>query len=160
MTFAKGGTQLVASLGSAWWVRDGETVLFDVKSGRRIHQFKHLGQTINDLKYAPKTGTLGGLTGDRDYADRVVYLWDLRTRKRIGDIPATYVSSFSFSPDGERVLTHVINNNTTRIWDSRTSEELFLLPERGYGKFSADGRRIIQMPPDGSVRLWNSAPWN
>ena len=158
MTFVNRGTQIVASLGSAWWVRDGSTVLFDVKTGKRMYEFKHHGQTLNDLKYAPRTGVLAGLTGDRDHADRVVYLWDLRSRRRIGEVATNFVTKFSFSPDGERVVTHV-ENNTSRIWDSRTGEEMFRLTEGGYAKFSADGRRILQFPTDGSVRVWNSAPW-
>jgi WD40 repeat protein len=159
MTFVNGGKQLVASLGSAWWVRDGQTILFDVKTGKRIYEFKHLGQTLRELKYAPRTGVLAGNTGDYDFIDRVVYLWDLRTRKRIGEVGRAAVSTFFFSPDGERVITHTGNNNISRLWDSRTSEEMFRLTEAGYAKFSADGRRILQFPPDGSVRVWNSASW-
>ncbi|MDQ2985194.1 MAG: AAA-like domain-containing protein [Armatimonadota bacterium] len=159
MTFVNDGKQLVSSLGSAWWVRDGQAILFDAGTGKRIHEFKHHGQTISDLKYASRTGVLAGKTGDRDYFDRVVYLWDLRTRKRIGELGTTAVEFFFFSPDGERIVTRAGGNFAARLWDSRTGEEMFRLTEAGEARFSADGRRIIQFPPDGSVRVWNSAPW-
>jgi WD40 repeat protein len=159
MTFVNGGKQLVVSLGSAWWVRDGQTILFDVKTGERMHEFKHFGQTLRELKYAPRTGIMAGNAGDYDFIDRVVYLWDLRTMKRIGEVGNSAVSTFSFSPDGERIIIHTGNNNLSRLWDSRTGDEMFRLTEAGYAKFSADGRRILQFPQDGSLRVWNSAPW-
>jgi WD40 repeat protein len=102
---------------------------------------------------------MAGNAGDYDFIDRVVYLWDLRTMKRIGEVGNSAVSTFSFSPDGERIIIHTGNNNLSRLWDSRTGDEMFRLTEAGYAKFSADGRRILQFPQDGSLRVWNSAPW-
>lgn len=158
MTFVEGGRQLVASLGAAWWVRDGQTILYDVGSGRRLFEFKHPGQVLGQIEYAPATGILAGKTNDRKYADRVIYLWDLRTRARITELPLGSVTRFSLSPDGERILTYTMDN-AARLWDSRTGKEVFKLPVLGRASFTKDGRRIVQFPNDGSVRVSNSMPW-
>ncbi|MBI5706215.1 MAG: AAA-like domain-containing protein [Armatimonadetes bacterium] len=159
MTFVNGGKQLVASLASAWWVRDGQTVIFDVRTGRRSFEFKHPAQTVNLLEYAPKTRRLAGKTSDQREGDRVVYVWNFDTRRLIGELSTPFfITKLSFSPDGDRILTHSANN-ATRLWDSGTGQELFRLPVNGFAQFSVDGRRIIQLQPDGGVRVWNSLPW-
>lgn len=158
MTFAQGGRELVVSFGAAWYVQDGETWVYDVRTGKRLHQFQHPGQTVGALEYAPKTHILAAGTRDRQETDRVVFLYDMRSRKEIAQIrqePA--VNLFSFSPDGERLLTWSIEFDGA-LWDSRTGQEVFQLPQKGIVAFVDGGRRIFQWGRAGT-RVFSAIDW-
>jgi WD40 repeat protein len=79
------------------------------------------------------------------------------------DKPSHY-AAFSrlavFSPDGKRILA-TSHDDTARVWDVTTGEELFVL--RGHESsvnsavFSPDGTRILTTSFDHSARLWDPA---
>lgn len=168
MCFTSGGKRLVASLGSGWWVRDGQTIVFDVARGSPVAEFEHRGRTLIGLVYAPKTHVLAATSGDRNETSRVGMLWNMDTMTKIGDlVTGDAIWQLSFSPDGERLVSNSMDDGTIRIWNSRTAEECLTLrwtgsPSTGWsarGRFSDDGRRIIQLSTGGLVRLFNSEPW-
>ena len=65
----------------------------------------------------------------------------------------------AFSPDGSRVAT-ASYDNTARIWDAKTGEELAVL--RGHESdvvdvaFSPDGSRVATASRDNTARLWDA----
>lgn len=168
MAFASRGRQLVASLGAAWWVRDGQTVVYDVASGRVNREFGHQGRVMKMLVYSPASQILAGVSGDQNPNDKAVFLWDMTTGQKLGELNAhDGTQDVSFSPDGTRILTNSIDDGSMHVWNSRTCEELLRLrfpslPSLGWagrGHFSPDGRSVIQSSFDGFVRLWNSRRW-
>jgi WD40 repeat protein len=73
------------------------------------------------------------------------------------------VHSPSFSPDGERVLTASLDN-TARIWDAGSGNEIVLL--KGHtgsvwsAGFSPDGRRVVTASVDNTARIWDAGSGN
>ena len=65
----------------------------------------------------------------------------------------------SFSPDGRRIVT-ASDDNTARVWDSETGEEIVLLKAHSgsvySASFSPDGRRIVTASADNTARLWDA----
>jgi WD40 repeat protein len=66
-----------------------------------------------------------------------------------------------FSPDGRRLVS-ASADNTVKVWDTATGQELLTL--RGQGglvwsvAISPDGQRIASANQDGIVRIWEAAP--
>jgi hypothetical protein len=73
------------------------------------------------------------------------------------------VTSAAFSPDGTHVVT-APEDNTARIWDAATGNEIKVL--RGYenyvysAAFSAGGTRIVTASEDKTARIWDAATGN
>ncbi|MCH8342580.1 MAG: PD40 domain-containing protein [Planctomycetes bacterium] len=71
------------------------------------------------------------------------------------------MNSASFSPDGTRIVT-ASWDNTARVWDAATGEQLLVL--RGHefivysASFSPDGKRIVT-GHDSTIRIWDSVPY-
>lgn len=168
MCFTSGGKRLVASLGSAWWVRDGQTIVFDADRGSPVAEFEHRGRTLIGFVYAQKTHVLAATSADRNETSRVGMLWNMKTMTKIGDlVTGDAIWQLSFSPDGERLISNSMDDGSMRIWNSTTGEECLTLRWTGSqstgwsarGRFSDDGRRIIQLSTSGLVRFFNSEPW-
>jgi tetratricopeptide (TPR) repeat protein len=66
----------------------------------------------------------------------------------------------AFSPDGQR-LASGSNDNTVKIWDSATGQELRPLKGHANGvwsvAFSPDGQRLASGSEDNTVKIWDSA---
>jgi WD40 repeat protein len=94
----------------------------------------------------------------------VVRLWDVVTKKvrRFSWHSPNAVISLAISPDGRRALSTSPTDDTFRLWDIDTGEEL----RRFEGHtcdgvfraiFSKDGRRALSCGTDRTVRLWDVA---
>ncbi|AGX86377.1 WD40 repeat domain-containing protein [Candidatus Symbiobacter mobilis] len=97
-------------------------------------------------------------------ADNTVRLWDVATRKPLGEPLRGHediVSSVAFSPDG-KVLASGSLDKTVRLWDVATREPLGE-PLRGHEAdvksvaFSPDGKVLASGSDDKTVRLWDVA---
>jgi hypothetical protein len=68
--------------------------------------------------------------------------------------------SAAFSPDGQRIVT-ASDDNTARIWDAATGNEI--APLEGHSgslrsaEFSPDGQRIVTASYDNTARIWDAA---
>ena len=96
----------------------------------------------------------------------VAFVWDTdgpSPRRPIGVLVghAGLVHAITFSPDGRRIATGGADQ-TIRIWDAETFEELTVLTgHRQYVwslAFSPDGQTLVSGSGDSTVRLWDTAP--
>lgn len=95
-------------------------------------------------------------------AGTCVRIWDAAGGKKIlefGESGEDWISSVQYSPDGLRIVTSS-EDETARVWDSRTGRELTRLEGHGGWVFSAQfdksGRRIVTASRDGTARVWDS----
>jgi WD40 repeat protein len=96
--------------------------------------------------------------------DGTVRLWNAATQKEIshGDVNMTSIRNVTISPDGKRVAAAGFDK-TIRIWDIvddkelRTAREPISLPEATVQvHFAKDGRVLIAVSPDGTIRSLSS----
>ncbi|WP_236003429.1 serine/threonine-protein kinase [Nonomuraea antri] len=107
------------------------------------------GGSPSALAFSPDGGTLAyGL------ADGQVLLWDVRARERQATIETDSgpVEELRFSPDGKLLA---VDGERTALWDTETLREVGRVPagSRTSGlAFSHDGKRLLGLARDGSVR--------
>ena len=69
--------------------------------------------------------------------------------------------TLAYSPDGKLIASGAIDENTVRVWDAATGQQLRVL--QGHSDwirivaFSPDGRTLASGSFDGTVRLWDAA---
>ncbi|MEP4195691.1 MAG: AAA family ATPase [Aliishimia sp.] len=96
-------------------------------------------------------------------ADGGVRVWNPYEQRSIGESKilgqGSIVNSVAFSPDGRRIVSGS-DDNTLRIWDVQSGEELQVL--RGHESyvtsvaFSSDGRSILSGSQDYTLRIWDA----
>ena len=93
-------------------------------------------------------------------SDRTVRLWDVATRRQVGE-PLTghtgSVRGVAFGPDGD-LLASAANDSTIRLWEVATGQPAGTLTghdgEVNGVAFSPDGKLLASAGQDGTVRLW------
>jgi WD40 repeat protein len=69
------------------------------------------------------------------------------------------VTHATFSPDNKRLVT-ASKDNSARVWDSKTGNELAILKGHNdnvtHAVFSPDGQRIVTASDDYTARIWDS----
>jgi WD40 repeat protein len=98
------------------------------------------------------------------FADHSVRLYSVATGKeeRILKGHSQAARGIAFSPDGKRLITGGSSDESIKLWDTQTGEEIITLVRgstdfvRSVG-FSADGRRIVASSKD-DVRVWDATP--
>ena len=89
-----------------------------------------------------------------------LHLWDPNSGEEIMLAEDVEVLELAFSPDGR--LLAVGSENTIRLWDLETGEELapFLIPDLGFVgaadlEFTADGSRLLVAHENAVVKMWD-----
>jgi WD40 repeat protein/class 3 adenylate cyclase len=171
-TFTPGGETLVFS--AAWstdgaqvatGLGNGEWLLWDSETGEKIKAFEvgtEEDAWTQDVEWSPDGSRLAA--GYSGLEDSAVGVWDTNTWDPLFTIPG--VLNFAWSPDGTRLLTFGgddevgLKDNTARIWDGASGEELLLLSGHTKalwpGNWSPDGKRVVTASNDGTVRIWDA----
>ena len=120
---------------------------------RRASIFSVKGKSLTDLDNLPEPDELLDTAGALESA------LGAQAERRVLQHQSG-VTSAVFSPNGARVLTS--SDNTARIWDAASGQELAVL--RGHegsvtsAVFSSDGARVITASYDNTARIWETWP--
>ncbi|MHC4399750.1 MAG: protein kinase domain-containing protein [Planctomycetota bacterium] len=103
----------------------------------------------------------GGVTSRSKPEAASLCLWDLDTRKLIGQfpLPSRRVTAVACSPDGTRALAASAEGYTIRIVSLENGSEMATLAGHSGRvnrvRFLPDGRRAVSVSDDATVRLWD-----
>jgi WD40 repeat protein len=142
--FSPDGRRLIARV-------DGVIHLFDVKSGKLLHE---ADVRSNSCAYSPDGKQIASLGGN------VIRLLDARTLRMSRSFPAPgtrWGSGVTFSADGKRLA--VGGHRSLSIWDVATGRNLtdFMGHRELVNalKFSDDGRQLATGGEDGAACVWD-----
>jgi WD40 repeat protein/tRNA A-37 threonylcarbamoyl transferase component Bud32 len=151
-------------LASGWG--DGIVRIWDAKDpAREAREFpRHSGQ-VKRVLFLPD-GRLASAGGSRSAESSTtaglgeVKIWDLSSGRVLNLRGHTaLVEGLACSPDGRRLATGS-DDQTIKLWDTTTGEELFTLRGHTGGvicvAFSPDGQRIASGSWDRTLRVWDT----
>ena len=153
------GNFLAVKVTDAWvggWVTDSSLHFWDLKTQRNIATLKD-SKGFWSLAFSPDNTLFATGTGNAK-----IKLWDMTTRKHIGDLSAGKgeVYTLAFSPDGT-LLASASGGSEIKLWDVKTrmnittlSGHLTTIPAL---TFSPDGTLLASAGDDGQVMLWDVA---
>lgn len=129
--------------------RNHETRLFDVESGKMLHQLPR--RMTHELAFSPDGKSLVA-----SYVDGRIGLWDVDSGKllKLTETGCQEIYSVDFSPNGELLATSGRDGNIV-LWNSKTLEKLKELDAPSWViqvRFTADGTRLLS---SGSTTISN-----
>jgi len=105
---------------------------------------------LSSLAISPDGNTIAAGSNSNQF-----YLWDLETKRQIGQLEEVW--SFDFSPDGETIALG--KRNDIRLWDVETQQQVGMCEGHTDNvlslDFSSDGNTLASASRDGTVRLWD-----
>jgi WD40 repeat protein len=142
------GTRLVTA------ADDGRLQLWDVASGRHLHEIGRQGSVIMSVAFFPD----GRRIVSGGYDDKV-HVWDVENRKELLTLQLKGVTRVAVSPDSKCIAATGWSLQTC-VWDSDSGRELARLrarPVASYGlAFLPDGSsNLLTGSNDGSLRIWS-----
>jgi WD40 repeat protein len=164
ISFSRDGTAVTCSS------RDGTARVWDATTGKLRARFKALPTGFNWVALSPD-GKLLALSGR---ADQAVHVWDVAARRELhsfvghrgGPLAVAFLGGgrevATVSRDGSHVGPFVREWAawSFRRWDPSTGAERAATSHNPEGEvhltaFSADGRRLVAVTHDGTLRLWD-----
>jgi WD40 repeat protein len=143
--------------------RDRTARIWDLASGRELHQLDGFRCSVKAVAFSPDGQTLAA-SGN----DGMLKLWDVKTGAELkslvhinsADIDmATY--SFVFSRDGKKIYAGN-GDGTISEWDVATGKELRFWKAHDYSAFRllfSPDYRLLASFGDSVVKLWDTSTW-
>ncbi len=150
LAFNRNG-RMLASAGHDEYIR-----VWNVETQQEMTTLPAAAGNFTIVAFSPQRNLLAGTR----HADIEIY--DMETgQKLIKTPPRQYgnIWDLAFSPDGT-MLASASDNETVRLWDVATGEELAVLPHHGGVAalaFSPDGQRLLTGSWQQSAYIWNLA---
>jgi WD40 repeat protein len=133
--------------------------LWDLLSGRQVHDFQGHRVPVNDIAFRPDGRTM--LTENSPFGGHAfLAVWDVEsgTQLRTIDQQILGLNHVSISPDGARVLSTGGTESTLRLWDVDGGYPLRVYdgqPSRfKHAAFSPTGDLILGVADDHSIKVW------
>jgi WD40 repeat protein len=148
---------------------DGRTRFWDVRTRKQVG--RPLRNPVDETTGTPDPGygvafsPDGTIVATEGTADAAIRLWDVRTRKQVGNALQTNtngIGGIAFSPDGQTIAAGT-DGGTIQFWDvpTRTRRASFAAHGDADGvssvAFSPDGHTLASASWDHTVRLWDVA---
>ncbi len=149
---------------------DGTAILWEIDSGKKIHDFVAWRQGEGDGLPAGLPRQAGGVaiavspdgklltTGTS--RNMTVAIWDVKTGKEIRSWPSGHgeVGSVEFSQDGKHLLTATVNHQDAgaQLWAVENGKLVrdWLIGNVSFAVFSPDGKRFLTTDVRSQVLLW------
>lgn len=141
---------------------DGESFLYDLKTGKRVGELNmnRPEDGVGAVAFSPDglqvvTGGHGGPKGNE-----YLKMWDAKTyqEKQVLKGHEGFVSALAYSANGALIASGS-RDNTVRLWNARTGQEVGSSGSIDYLTslaFSPDGKSLASGSGDKQVRLWNA----
>ena len=140
----------------------GALKIWDISTGREIVATAFPGVLIQVARFSAdgKRVAVGGLLGQLLTGE--VRILDAEDAREIWSLKGhtLVVGNAVFSPDGMRLAT-ASNDETVRLWDLGTGQEILKLSDAGYLeriRFVSNGHRLIVASPYRGIRIWDATP--
>src|SRR5262245_8064119 len=152
VAYSPDGKRVVAGATSQWDEAKnafvgGALKVWDAQTGRELISIPGDG---GDVVFSPDGKVLAIAASDG------VKVRDSETGAELRSLKHGYAWSVAFSPDGKR-LASASDDETVRVWDSDTGQELFAIKDGGWDvTFSPDGKKLASAGDDDTVRVWDS----
>ncbi len=150
VAFSPDGSRFVTA---AW---DGHARVWDLASGKELHDLKHEGQYVHAAKFSPDRKLIA--TGSNDPTG-FVRLWNAKTGEPVKSFfgHTDAVLSVRFSKDGRRLVT-TSYDNTARLWDVQTGKEIQRFEGHFWwvwsAAFSPDEKLLVTASHDGTANVY------
>jgi len=136
-------------------LRDGSLIIFDAKTGQRIHSLR--GHTNSVLSLATSPDGKRFVSGSDD---KTIKVWDWASGQELRTLHGhdSFVRSVTISPDGTLIVSGS-EDRTIKIWDLASGQELKTLSghdsQVSSVAISPDGKWIVSGSLDKTIKTWD-----
>jgi WD40 repeat protein len=137
----------------------GQLEVWDTRTGRRVGHMVSFGfvNNIGPVRFSPDGKQLAVANSTNDGQ---VTILDRATDRTVAVLTAhtRQVQDLAYSPDGALLATASIDD-TARIWDARTGQELRVLDHPDAVNnvaFSPDSQSVATLDFHGTIRVWDA----
>lgn len=142
---------------------DKTICLWDLEQKRLICKLAKRRDPIYSVAFSPD-GKLLASGGENKYKSpsgqkTTIYIWDVEKQELKFTLSkhSLRIGSLSFSSDGS-LLVSSSNDNTSRVWDMGTGEQLYVLEGCAIGGISStpNGNRLVGRSGSDEIKIWDA----